>query len=206
VIIYNTDLVSQKDAPKSILDFTKPYWTGKFCIGNPLLGTTSSHVAALFALWGRETAEKYFSDLKANDLKVVEGNGMVRDVVVAGEYYAGLTDTDDAYDAISEGKPVKMVFPDADGIGTLILPNTVMLVKGGPNGENGRKLIDYLLSKDVEAKLASSKARQMPLGRGVKTPADVPAVEGLAIMNVTHYQIASEMEASQRFVQKTLMN
>lgn len=205
VIIYNTDLLSEGDAPTSMYDFIKPEWKGKFCIGNPLLGTTSSHVAALFALLGKEKAEQYFVDLKNNGLAIVEGNGMVRDQVVAGEYYAGFTDTDDAYDAISEGKSVKMVFPDADGIGTLVIPNSVMMIQGGSNPVNGKKLVDYMLSKEVEAKLAESKAMQMPLGKGVSTPSHVPAVEDLTSMNITLYQIYDELEDSQRFIQETLM-
>jgi iron(III) transport system substrate-binding protein len=205
VIIYNTDLVSDENAPTSIMDFTKPFWKDRFCIGNPVIGTTSAHVAALFALWGRDKAEKYFNDLKGNGMRIVEGNGMVRDLVVSGEYYGGFTDTDDAYDAISEGKHVKMVFPDHEGIGTLVIPNSVMMIKGSPNTENGQRLVDYLLSKEVETKLAQSKARQIPLGKDVPKPEYVPAVEDLKSMDVTLEGISTNLESSQRFVQATLM-
>jgi len=205
VIIYNTDLVDPENIPQSIHDFKRPKWKGKFCIANPIFGTTGSHVSSLFALWGEEKAKQFFLDLKANDMKVVESNGMVRDQVVAGEYLAGLTDTDDAYDAISEGKKVAMIFPDEDDIGTLVIPNSVMMIKGGPNTENGRKLVDYLLSKEVESNLAESKAMQMPLGAGVSKPDHVPAVEDLTSMDITPYQISDSLESSQRFVQETLL-
>jgi hypothetical protein len=46
------------------------------------------------------------------------------------------------------------------------MPNTVSLIKGAPNSENGKKLMDYLLSGETEAKLAVSCA-QMPLHPGV---------------------------------------
>lgn len=207
VIIYNTLLVNEEDAPKSILDLRDPRWHGKAGIANPLFGTTGSHVASLFALFGNEKAEEYFTDLKANDLKVVESNGMVRDQVVAGDLYLGLTDTDDANDAIVEGKAVSMVFPDQgeDGIGTLIIPNSVMLIKDSPNPKNGMMLIDYLLSKDVEQRLSESKAMQMPLGRDVPHPDSVPDVGDLKGMQVTQQEIYDNLRHSQEFMQDLLL-
>lgn len=205
VIIYNTDMVPEENAPTSIMDFKAPAWRGNFCIANPLFGTTGSHVAALFALWGKEEAEEYFTDLKDNDMQVVESNGRVRDMVASGELAAGFTDTDDANDALEEGKPVAMVFTDQDGMGTLVIPNSVMLIKGAPNSENGKKLIDYLLSAGVEARLAESKAMQIPLGQGVPKPDKVPDVEDLKAMDVTHEEVYNELEGSQEFVQELLI-
>ena len=101
VIIYNTEKV-KKEIPTSIFDFSDPKWKGKACIANPTLGTTSTHVAALFASLGDEAAKDLILKMKENGVQVVESNSMVRDQVVAGECYFGLTDTDDAYDAIIE--------------------------------------------------------------------------------------------------------
>ena len=44
---------------------------------------------------------------------------------------------------------METIFPDqADGgMGCMIVPNAVVLIKGGPNAQAGKKLIDYLLSK-----------------------------------------------------------
>jgi len=208
VILYNTRLISEEDAPKSVFDLANEKWKGKIGIANPLFGTTGSWVAAIFALWGDERSEKYFRDLKGNDLRVVESNGMVRDQVVAGDLYIGLTDTDDANDAIDEGKSVAMVFPDQgdNEIGTLIIPNSVMLIKGSKNPENGKKLIDYLLSREVEQKLSESKAMQMPLSKNVPHPENVPAVSELRGMQVTSYNIYSHLKHSQKFIQELLLS
>src|SRR6266850_910728 len=60
-----------------------------------------------------------------------------------------LVDSDDAVSGKKQGKPVDMIYPDQDpsGLGVLILPNAAALIKGSPIPENGKKLIDYLLSK-----------------------------------------------------------
>ena len=70
--------------------------------------------------------------------------------------------------AIEAKQPVAMVLPDRDGIGVPVMPNMVSLVSGAPHPEEGKRLIDYLLSPEVERKLAESEAVQIPLH------ADVP--------------------------------
>ena len=86
---------------------------------------------------------------------------------VAGRLAFGLTDTDDAVIELEAGKPVKSVFPDSseDGVGTLLLPNTLAVVKGAPHPQAAIRLIDYLLSAEVEAKLAAGPSAQIPLNR-----------------------------------------
>jgi spermidine/putrescine-binding protein len=55
-----------------------------------------------------------------------------------------------------------MVYPEGgpEGEGALLLPNTLVLMKGGPNADNGRKLIDFLLTEEVEGLLAKARGAQ----------------------------------------------
>lgn len=82
----------------------------------------------------------------------MDGNSVTKDMAVAGQVKVGYTDTDDAKDAIKDGAPVVMVFPDqGEGeMGTLITPSTAALIKGAPNGENARKLLDFLADVRTE--------------------------------------------------------
>jgi iron(III) transport system substrate-binding protein len=43
------------------------------------------------------------------------------------------------------------------GLGTLAMPTTVALVAGRPPSAAAKKLVDYLLSKDVEQKLIAAR-------------------------------------------------
>src|SRR5262249_59950797 len=73
----------------------------------------------------------------------------------------------------NDGKPVAIIFPDRNGhaalprMGTLYIPNTVALIKGGPNPDGGKKLIDYLLRTETEARLAEGGGFQIPLNPNV---------------------------------------
>jgi len=98
--------------------------------------------------------------------------------------------------------PVDIIWPDRDGMGTLLIPNTVALIKGGPNPEAGKKFIDFLLSKKVEEMLAFSDAGQIPLRPDVKRPEHVPTPDKVRAMEVDFEEVAGQMEPSGRFLQK----
>ena len=200
VIISNTEKMSED--PKSIYDLTDSKWKGKTCIASPILGTTSTHTAAIFALMGDEDAKKFFIDMKNNGIQILESNSMVRDQVVVGECYFGLTDTDDAYDAVNEGKPVKMIFPDQgkNDIGDLIIPNSIMLIKGAPHPKEAKALIDYILTPAVEEKLADL-ALQMPLKQSSNAPENVPDVKNIKPLNLTQEKIYEKLQISNEFIQ-----
>src|SRR5215211_4868394 len=158
VIVYNTNLVKAEDAPKSVFELADRKWKGQVAIADPRFGTTSFHVAALYAELGDEKADDYFRKLKANDVKVVSANSVVRDMVARGEVKIGLTDTDDVNVALEDNQPVAMIFPDRDGIGVPVMPNMVSLIQNAPHPDEGKQLIDYLLSREVERSLAESEA------------------------------------------------
>jgi iron(III) transport system substrate-binding protein len=202
IILYNTDLIGMDEKPISIFDFTKPQWRGQVAIANPLFGTTSIHIAALFITLGDEKARKFLNDLKTNGVRIVSSNGEVKRLVARGEVKAGFTDTDDANVAIREGSPVKGVFPDQAGIGTLIMPNVVCLIKNSPNQENGKKLIDYLLSREVEKSLAWAPCAQMPLRHDVRTPADVITVDAIKGMDVDYHKVAKKLDEIGEFLKQ----
>lgn len=121
-------------------------------------------------------------------------NGDVRRRVAAGDCAVGLTDTDDANVALQEGKRVGVVYPDAETIGTLIIPNAAVLVAGGPNAANARRFIDYLLRPETEQALAESAAAQMPVRQGVEIPEYVRPLHTITSMAVDYVTLAERLE------------
>ena len=194
VIAYNTTLVRAEEAPRSIFDLADPMWRGQAAMADPRFGSTSFHVAALYAVAGDEKMDDFFRRLKANGVRVVAGNSVVRDLVARGEVKVGLTDTDDVNVAIENGQPVAMVLPDAAGLGVPVMPNMVSLIANGPHPEEGRRLIDYLLSADVERQLAQSAAVQIPLHAGVQGPKNIPAIERFTPMTLDYNKAAARVE------------
>ena len=194
VIAYNTKTVTPQEAPQSIFDLADPKWKGQVAMADPRFGSTSFHVAALYALAGDDKMDDFFRRLKANGVRVVEGNSVVRDLVARGEVKTGLTDTDDVNVAIENGQPVGMALPDREGLGVPVMPNMVSLIAGAPHPEEARKLIDYLLSADVERQLAQSEAVQIPLHAGVPGPKNIPAIETFKPMTLDYAKAASRVD------------
>jgi iron(III) transport system substrate-binding protein len=196
VLLVNTALVDQADMPQSVRDLADPRWRGRTAIANPLFGTTTMHVAALFVAWGEDEARTFLNALKANGVRVASSNGEVKRLVVAGEVAFGLCDTDDGHQAIEEGAPVVMIFPDQDGMGTLVMPTTAVVLRGGRHPDAARRLVDFLVTGEVEEMMAEGAAH-MPLRPGLPTPPDVRPVSAIRAMPVDCGRVAREMERIQ---------
>jgi iron(III) transport system substrate-binding protein len=194
VIAYNTKSVTANDAPKSIFDLADPKWKGQVAMADPRFGSTSFHVAALYALAGDEKMDEFFRRLKANGVRIVDGNSVVRDLVTRGDVKVGLTDTDDVNVALEDGQPIAMVLPDKDGLGVPVMPNMVSLIANAPHPDEARRLIDYLLSPDVERQLAQSEAVQIPLHAGVSGPKNIPAIDTFKPMTLDYAKAANRVE------------
>lgn len=195
-------IIVRQDAnprPSSVLSYVDPQWRGKTVIANPLFGTTSDQIAALFALWGDPRGRSFMQDLHDNGVKVSPSNGDSADLVARGEFAFGLVDSDDVVNRIKQHQPVDLVYPDqgADGIGCFIVPNAVVLIAGAPHPDAGKKLIDYLLSKDTERKLAVSDAAQIPLHPGVAPPAQLKPIDSIKVMDVNYAEVAAKLQAIQ---------
>ena len=168
MLIVNTQLVPEQDRPQSIRDLIDPKWKGRVGIAKPLFGTTATHAAVLFAHWGDEKARQFFLQLKEN-AQVLSGNKQVALSVGRGELAFGLTDTDDAIIEKENGQSVEIIYPDQEdgGLGALFIPNTLAMIQGAPNTQAARRLVDYLLSPEVEAQLAAGRSAQFPLNSAV---------------------------------------
>jgi len=195
VLIYNKNLLKKEEVPISIFQLTQNNWKNDVALANPLFGTTATHMAALYELLGEKKAVEYWDQLE-NNIVLVLGNSTSRDMVQSGEIKIGFTDTDDVWVSLANKKPVGYVYPDQNGIGTLLIPNTVSLIKDGPNSTEGKILIDYLLSKEIESALAFSGSGQMPLRQGVKCPDDIPDFYSIRLMDVDFEKVADNMEES----------
>ena len=204
VLIVNTELVPEADRPSSMFDLTDERWKGRAAFVRPLTGTTLTHAAVLSTVMGEAPARAWFKALHDNGCLFPSGNGPLAKSVALGQAAFGFTDTDDYQKVLDEGRPVARVFPDqvpsgpektSEGIGTLLIPNTVALIKGGPQPELARKLVDFLLSKRVEEMLAHGDSRQIPVRGDVPRPRDVVGPPTYRVMQVDWDDVIENFDA-----------
>lgn len=183
VIVFAPDRLAEGDRPKTWLELTQGRWKDKIVMADPRFGTTGAHLAVMQWYWDREVGPGYFSawsqGLAANNVRLLpSGNAGVVEAVAKGEAEIGLTDADDVWAAKARGLKVDAIYPmhapagvastKEEPLGTLLIPNTVARVKGGPNAASAAKLIDFLLSEKVERMLAESDSHNVPMRESLR--------------------------------------
>lgn len=175
VILYNKNLVSEKDVPRSIFDLTNPKWKDKLAIAGTRERTSLAWAAALVAVKGESTAREFLKGLHANNLKVLTDNTEVWQGVGRGEFALGLTNSPNYYLARQNNLPVGVVYPDQEpsGLGTPVNPNVAAVIKGAANPEAAHKFIDFLLSPEGQRILVMQEY-EIPLIADADTGEVVP--------------------------------
>ncbi|MDQ3255859.1 MAG: iron ABC transporter substrate-binding protein, partial [Acidobacteriota bacterium] len=85
-----------------------------------------------------------------------------------------------------------------------VMPNMVSLIANAPHPEAGKRLINYLLSPEVERSLAQSEAVQIPLHAGVEGPKNIPALASFKPMTLDYGKAADRVEDVTRRLQLIL--
>jgi iron(III) transport system substrate-binding protein len=210
VLLVNTKLVpKEEERPRGLLDLTDPRWKGRVVMAKPNFGTSATQASCLFEVLGPEKAKQFYLGLKNNGVQIVPGNKQVAEGVSGGDFAVGITDTDDAIGEVSAGKPVTIIFPDGEApkasrMGTLFIPNTVAIIRGGPNPAGARQLVDFLLSPEVEAKLAESDSHQIPMNPQVHAvlPKEFATRQTAKAMEVDFEKAADLWDEVQEFLRK----
>ncbi len=172
VIASSTKRVPSTEQPRRLRDLTDPRWKSRLGIARPQFGTTRAHLAALLSVSNEKTLRGWLL-VEADQVSSTTATPSVVRAIAQGEIDAGLTDTDDAWAATRNGWAVDSAFESRDvqlGVenelpspGPLLMPNTVALVRGGPNAEGALKLVRFLLTPGVERSLAGSDSRNVPV-------------------------------------------
>lgn len=197
VFIVNTDLADPREIT-SMWDLVDPKWAGKAAMARPLTGTTLTHMAAFYASLGDAKAEEYVTRINAlakeGKLNLASGNALVARLVGDGEAVFGWTDTDDFAVTLERGKHVAAVYPDKDTIGTLLLPNSIMLVKGAPHPDAAKKFIDWVLKPETERALAFSRSAQIPVRANVERPPTTAGPGAFKALDVDFQKVGERLE------------
>ncbi|MFB5268756.1 extracellular solute-binding protein [Paenibacillus enshidis] len=167
--IVNKDALGDVPVPKSWADLLKPEYKDKVGFLDPTSAAVGYSVitAANIAMGG--TLENWDPGMKY--LQQLEQNGAIHPKqtatakVMKGEIPI-LIDADfNGYTMkYNDNAPIEVVIPQE---GSLKVPYIVSLVKNGPNQENGKKYIDFMLSDDGQQLFAAGYVRPI---RNVNIP------------------------------------
>jgi iron(III) transport system substrate-binding protein len=215
VLIVNKRLLKKEDWPQSLLDLSHERYRGRAVMAKPIFGTTATQAACLFDVLGTAEAERYYRGLKTNQIQIAPGNKQVAEWVGQGAtpsgqaVVVGVTDTDDALEEMKAGHDVAIVIPDRDALaasrmGVLFIPNTLAILKDCPNPEGARRLVDYLLSAEVEEALAKADSHQIPFRPevNVELPPPLATPPAVKAMQVDFYKAAELWDQAYEFLRR----
>lgn len=157
--------------PRTPGEMTNPELKGRIGMARPQFGTTRGHMAILLHAWGPDRFRAWIESMRDNGLRLYDGNASAVRGIRQGEIDVCMTDTDDVWSAQRNGWKIAAAHEPAEpgdkpsfpSTGPIALPNTLALVRGGPNPERGKQLIDFLLSEQVERLLAESDSHNVPV-------------------------------------------
>ena len=207
VLIVNHDKVRNISLQGNIQELLDPKWpVEKVGLALPLFGTTAIHAAALWAQLGEDKAFNLFVKMKQRGISFMDGNSVVRDKVASGELWIGLTDSDDACTAIMRGAPIDIfVLGQGDEeVGTIVIPNTIALIAGGPNPKNAKILIDYLHKRSTKELLVRLGWFQILDGQ-VASGQNCPLPDTIDTQKIPPQKIINSFESSQNDLRKLFL-
>ena len=167
--IYNGSAL--QGPPKTWNDLLDPKFKGKIQYSTPGQAGdgTALMVLAFHAMGGKDAGFEFLKKLQANNVGPSSSTGKLAAKVNKGELYVANGDVQMNFSQMTDNPNLRIFWP-ADAKGqrtTLSLPYYIAVVKGAPHSANGKKLIDFLLSKNAQ-ETVSSIARGIPARSDVK--------------------------------------
>jgi len=141
--------------PASLMDLTNAVYRGQVALAYPLFGSTATHLLALRQHWGVTAWENWCRALAANKPFVVDGNSVAARMAAKGQVTVALTDSDDIAAEIREGGKLKPLPITGE---TLLLPNTVAVIRSAPHPGAAQQLFEHLQSRVVIERLVQTGA------------------------------------------------
>lgn len=171
VLIVNTEELRRSEWPESIFDLTDPGWKGKLAAPNATNASWIGFLSEMRIKFGDQRTREWLEGLEANDLAVLGSHTDVRRAVAAGEFALGLVNHYYVELQKAEGSPVEAIHTDQGpgGWGAVVNAASAGIVKGGANPENARKLIDFLLTPEVQKQFAGLN-HEYPVIPGAEAP------------------------------------
>lgn len=190
-IVINTNFLALESTPRSLLELTNPAWKGKVALAYPLFGTTATHFLALRQHWGDPAWHSWCKALAANRPFLVDGNSQVVQWVGRGDASIGLTDSDDIAAARAQGMSITALSLSEE---SLLIPNTVAVIRRSPHPVQAQRLLEYLQSPPVVNALIKASALEGGDRRELKNT-----------LNVNWSELLRDLDSQTAFLKETFL-
>ena len=177
-IMYNTELVSKKDAPKEWQDLLNPKWKGQIAIPDWRASTSPMIVYKMLRdVYGTKFLEK----AGKQEFRVYKAHGAAANAVATGECAISFEMLSDRIAVqIKKGAPVGYSVPSP----TTFNPRQIGIPKGAPHPNAARLLIEFVLSKEGQ-KIYNLDYWLYSFREGIKYPKEMYPIDKIKIHEFT---------------------
>jgi 2-aminoethylphosphonate transport system substrate-binding protein len=155
--IYNSAVL--KEAPQSYADLLDAKFKGKIQYSTPGQAGdgTAVMLQVIHSFGGKDQAFDYLKKLQDNNVGPSASTGKLTALVNKSELYVANGDLQMNLSQMSDNPNIRVFWPAGPNgeRSALPLPYYIALVSGSPDADNGKKLIEFLLSKDAQARVSS---------------------------------------------------
>src|SRR5574341_803025 len=147
-------------APREWTDLADAKYHGHLVISAPSRsGTTHLTIEVILQAYGWEKGWALLLNSGGNMGAITERSFGVPEAVISGQYGIGVVIDFFGLSNIASGQPVDFVYPSL----TSVVPASVAIVKGGPNPDNAKAFVNYLLSEPGQTVLFSPDIARLPV-------------------------------------------
>lgn len=150
-IAVNTSQVGLDEAPKTWNELLDEKWKEDLAIADPAISPTSEYWTC--ALMCREEYGTYYiRRLCRNGCGLESGAASLLRKIQSGEYALGVCPDYLAQELMRESAPIAFIYPEE----SVVVETPLSLVKDSANPAGGRRLYDYILSKEGQQLLVDN--------------------------------------------------
>ena len=144
--------VDEEDAPKTWNDLLDPKWYNQIIMTDPSQASTTKYWMAAM-MQSPKYGPDYFQKLKDNGVELESGTTATHNRVADASYQVGICLDYVSANLIAEGSPMMFHYTTED---VITMTSPVALIKGCANEENGKLLMDFILSKEGQEVLVAN--------------------------------------------------
>lgn len=184
VLVYNQDMVTASQLPKSVFDLTAPQYAGKVGVA-PTNASFQDFVTAMRQAVGDERTRAWLEGMAANQSPTFANNNAIVEAVSRGEIPMGLVNHYYNARALAENPnlPSRNYFFPGGDLGTILLETTVSVLKTSDQPDDAARFVKFLLSPQAQTYLAE-ETFEYPLAAGVQPVGDLPSLANIELPNI----------------------
>ena len=151
-IAWNIGMVNEEDAPKNWNDLLDPKWKNQIIMTDPAQASTTKYWMAAM-MQSPKYGPEYFQKLRENGVELESGTTATHNRVADASYQVGICLDYVSANLIAEGSPMAFHYTAED---VITMTSPVGMIKGCKNEENGKLLMDFILSKEGQEVLVAN--------------------------------------------------